>query len=94
MQDKSHYSDNIISLANHALKPIGQQLGKTNKRTSIISAIASMSQKKTWNEFVGYDEELQDDFNNAINDPTDKKTHCVTYLWQYEPACNRFLKMS
>ncbi|HHE6470804.1 TPA: phosphoethanolamine transferase [Providencia rettgeri] len=93
MQDKSHYSDNIISLANHAgFKTywISNQ-GKTNKRTSIISAIASMSQKKAWNEFVGYDEELQDDFNNAINDPTDKKKFIVLHTYgSHEPACNRF----
>ncbi|WP_265104092.1 sulfatase-like hydrolase/transferase [Providencia rettgeri] len=93
MQDKSHYSDNIISLANHAgFKTywISNQ-GKTNKRTSIISAIASMSQKKTWNEFVGYDEELQADFNNAINDPTDKKKLIVLHTYgSHEPACNRF----
>lgn len=93
MQDKSHYADNIISLANHAgFKTywISNQ-GKTNKRTSIISAIASMAQKKTWNEFVGYDEELQDDFNDAINDPTDKKKLIVLHTYgSHEPACNRF----
>ncbi|MCQ8205419.1 hypothetical protein NP569_24325, partial [Vibrio parahaemolyticus] len=60
MQDKSHFEDNIISLANHAgFKTYWiSNHGKTNKRTSIISAIASLSQQKALNEFVGYDEEL------------------------------------
>ncbi|HEC8328233.1 TPA: phosphoethanolamine transferase [Providencia rettgeri] len=93
MQDKSHYADNIISLANHAgFKTywISNQ-GKTNKRTSIISAIASMSQQKAWNEFVGYDEELQDDFRDALNDPTDKQKLIVLHTYgSHEPACNRF----
>ncbi len=78
-----------------ALKPIGSATRKTNKRTSIISAIASMSQKKTWNEFVGYDEELQDDFNNAINDPTDKKNSlCYILMAAMNLPVTAFLKMS
>lgn len=93
MQDKSHYADNIISLANHAgFKTywISNQ-GKTNKRTSVISAIANMAQKKKWNEFVGYDEEIQDHFNDAINDPTDKKKLIILHTYgSHEPACNRF----
>ena len=93
MQDKSHYADNIVSLANHAdFKTywISNQ-GKTNKKTSVISVIANMAQQKKWNEFVGYDEEIQDDFLDAINDPTDKKKLIILHTYgSHEPACNRF----
>lgn len=87
MQDKQHYADNIIALANHAgfdTYWISNQ-GKTNKKTSVISTIASMAKHKKWNEFVGYDEEILDYFDQAISDDPQngkkKKTDCITYLW-------------
>lgn len=93
IQNKKHYADNIISLANHAgFKTYWlSNQGKTNKKTSVISAIASMAQDKKWNEFVGYDSELMDAFENAINDHTSKKKLIVLHTYgSHEPACNRF----
>ncbi|WP_409264150.1 phosphoethanolamine transferase [Providencia heimbachae] len=93
MQDKKHYADNIISLANHAgFKTYWlSNQGKTNKKTSVISAIASMAQKKKWNEFVGYDEELFDYFDEVLNDTTSQKKLIVLHTYgSHEPACNRF----
>lgn len=93
IQHKKYYADNIISLANHAgFKTYWlSNQGKTNKKTSVISAIASMSQDKKWNEFVGYDDELIDDFENAINDNTSKKKLIVLHTYgSHEPSCNRF----
>ncbi len=93
MQDKKHYADNIISLANDAgFKTYWlSNQGKTNKRTSVISAIANMANNKKWNEFVGYDEELFDYFTEAINDKTNQKKLIVLHTYgSHEPACNRF----
>lgn len=60
LQDKSHYADNIVSLANHAgFKTYWlSNQGEGNQKTSVISVIANMAQNKKWNEFIGYDEEL------------------------------------
>ncbi|AVE41667.1 phosphoethanolamine transferase [Providencia stuartii] len=96
MQDKQHYADNIIALANHAgfdTYWISNQ-GKTNKKTSVISTIASMAKHKKWNEFVGYDEEILDYFDQAISDdPQNGKKKKLIVLHTYgshEPSCNRF----
>lgn len=93
MQDKTHYADNIIALANHAgfeTYWLSNQ-GKTNKSTSVISTIASMAKHKKWNEFVGYDEELLDYFDDAINAETKKKKLIVLHTYgSHEPSCNRF----
>ncbi|MEQ4622800.1 phosphoethanolamine transferase [Providencia vermicola] len=96
MQDKQHYADNIIALANHAgfeTYWISNQ-GKTNKKTSVISSIASMAKHKKWNEFVGYDEEILDYVEHAINtelDDSKKKKLIVLHTYgSHEPSCNRF----
>lgn len=93
MQDKQHYADNIVALANHAgfeTYWISNQ-GKTNRKTSIISTIASMAKHRKWNEFVGYDEEILGYFNNAINDGVKKKKLIVLHTYgSHEPSCNRF----
>lgn len=93
IHNKKHYADNIISLANHAgFKTYWlSNQGKTNKKTSVISAIASMAQHKKWNEFVGYDNELLDDFNDAVDDKTTQKKLIVLHTYgSHEPSCNRF----
>lgn len=93
MQDKLHYADNLVALANNAgfeTYWLSNQ-GKTNESTSVISTIASMAKNKQWNEFVGYDEELLDYFDHALQAETSKKKLIVLHTYgSHEPACNRF----
>lgn len=53
-----------------------------------------MAKHKKWNEFVGYDEEILDYFDQAISDdPQNGKKKKLIVLHTYgshEPSCNRF----
>lgn len=93
LQDKHHYADNIISLANHAgfeTYWLSNQ-GKASQKTSVISVIANMAQNKKWNESIGYDEELLPFLDKALNDKSTKKKLIVLHTYgSHEPACNRF----
>lgn len=93
LQDKTHYADNIISLANHAgFKTYWlSNQGEGNQKTSVISVIANMAQNKQWNSFIGYDEELLPYLDKALSDKSNKKKLIVLHTYgSHEPACNRF----
>ncbi|MDF4667486.1 phosphoethanolamine transferase, partial [Vibrio parahaemolyticus] len=93
LQDKSHYADNIVSLANHAgFKTYWlSNQGEGNQKTSVISVIANMAQNKKWNEFIGYDEELLPYLDQALNEPSTQKKLIILHTYgSHEPACNRF----
>ncbi|VTP79230.1 membrane-associated sulfatase [Proteus vulgaris] len=93
LQDKNHYADNIVSLANHAgFKTYWlSNQGKGNQKTSVISVIANMAQNKKWNEFIGYDEELLPHLDKALNEPSTQKKLIILHTYgSHEPACNRF----
>lgn len=93
LQDKNHYADNIVSLANHAgFKTYWlSNQGKGNQKTSVISVIANMAQNKKWNDFIGYDEELLPYLDKALNEPSTQKKFIILHTYgSHEPACNRF----
>lgn len=93
LQDKNHYADNIVSLANHAgFKTYWlSNQGEGNQKTSVISVIANMAQNKKWNEFIGYDEELLPYLDQALNEPSAQKKLIILHTYgSHEPACNRF----
>ncbi|WP_193017351.1 phosphoethanolamine transferase [Proteus sp. FME41] len=93
LQDKSHYADNIVSLANHAgFKTYWlSNQGKGSQKTSVISVIANMAQNKKWNEFIGYDEELLPYLDKTLNEPSTQKKLIILHTYgSHEPACNRF----
>lgn len=93
LQDKNHYADNIISLANHAgFKTYWlSNQGEGNQKTSVISVIANMAQNKKWNNFIGYDEELLPYLDKALDDPSSQKKLIILHTYgSHEPACNRF----
>ncbi|MBI6530073.1 phosphoethanolamine transferase [Proteus vulgaris] len=93
LQDKTHYADNIVSLANHAgFKTYWlSNQGEGNQKTSVISVIANMAQNKQWNRFIGYDEELLPYLDKALSDKSSKKKLIILHTYgSHEPACNRF----
>lgn len=93
LQNKKHYADNIISLANHAgFKTYWlSNQGEGNQKTSVISVIANMAENKKWNDFIGYDEALLPYLDEALNDNSTKKKLIVLHTYgSHEPSCNRF----
>ena len=93
LQNKNHYADNIISLANHAgfeTYWLSNQ-GEGNQKTSVISVIANMAKNKKWNDFIGYDEALLPYLDEALNDNSSKKKLIILHTYgSHEPSCNRF----
>lgn len=93
LQDKHHYADNIIALANHAgfeTYWLSNQ-GRASQKTSVISVIANMAKNKKWNESIGYDEELLPYLDKALDDNSTKKKLIVLHTYgSHEPSCNRF----
>ena len=95
LQNKQHYADNIIALANHAgFKTYWlSNQGKGNQKTSVISVIANIAQNKKWNEFIGYDDTLLPYLDEALNDNSAKKKLIVLHTYgSHEPACQRVPK--
>ncbi|WP_051690822.1 phosphoethanolamine transferase [Photorhabdus australis] len=91
LRDKSHYADNIISLAKDAgfnTTWISNQ-GRSGKSNSLITVIANIAESQKWNEYIEYDEELLPYLDDALKQ-RGKKFIVMHIYGSHEPSCNRF----
>ncbi|KAA1174566.1 phosphoethanolamine transferase [Photorhabdus heterorhabditis] len=91
LRNKTHYADNIISLAKDArFKTIWiSNQGKAGKSNSLITAISNMSDNQKWNKYIGYDEELLPYLDDTL-EQKGKKLIIMHIYGSHEPSCNRF----
>ncbi len=91
LKDKTHYADNIVSLAKDAgfkTTWISNQ-GRSGKSNSLITIIANMADNQKWNKYIGYDEELLPYLDDALKQKG-KKLIIMHIYGSHEPSCNRF----